>query len=107
MKTQPVQTSIYEETIINIIRSLPSDSVSQLIDFAKFLESQSAVGKPDEEEVETGENIRGGEEKWDKLFAQPEARLMMREMATEAIEDYRTGKTTDMAVTKDGRLEPA
>ncbi len=102
MKTE----TIYEQTIISIMQGLPYDRILQLIDFAKFLENQSAVNKADEEKAETGENIRAKEEKWNKLFADTEAKLMMREMANEALEDYRAGKTTEMTITRDGRLEP-
>ena len=42
--------------------------------------------------------------KWDKLFAKTEAKGVMREMAEEAGEDYRKGRTTEISVTKDGRL---
>ena len=104
MKTETVQTSVYEETIINIMRNLPYDRISQLIDFAKFLESRFAVNKPDEE---AEKEIRAGDEKWNKMFADPKAKLMMREMANEAIDDHRAGKTTEIAITEDGRLKPA
>jgi len=104
MKTETVRTLVYEKTIISIMRDLSTDRVSQLVDFAKFLQNQSTVNKLDEK---AKEKIRTGEEKWNKLFADPEAKQMMREMANEAIEDYRTGKTTEIAITEDGKLEPA
>ena len=53
----------------------------------------------EEEEIETPEN------KWDELFAKPKAKRVMREMAREAREDYRAGRTTDIEITEDGRLE--
>jgi hypothetical protein len=46
-------------------------------------------------------------EKWDELLTKPEAKRVMREMAREAREDYRAGRTTDIEVTEDGRLAPA
>ena len=105
------QSSAYEQTVINIIRKLPPERALQLVDFARFLEFQ-IVQKGDndwldEEETETEDEIRASEEKWDKLFAKPEAKRVMREMANEALEDYRAGRTTGIAITKDGRLAPA
>jgi len=93
------------------MRKLPSERVLQLIDFAHFLEFQ-VIQKGDadflkEKETGTEEGIRAGEEKWDELFAKPEAKRIMREMAHEALEDYRARRTTDIAITKDGRLAPA
>ncbi|MDL1965003.1 MAG: hypothetical protein LWW98_11910 [Deltaproteobacteria bacterium] len=105
------QSSVYEQTVINIIRKLPSERILQLIDFARFLEFQivqkSSDDWLDKQETETKEGIRASEEKWDKLFVKPEAKHVMREMAHEALEDYRAGRTTDIAITKDGRLAPA
>ena len=46
--------------------------------------------------------ICASEEKWDELFVQPEAKNVMREMAHEALKDYRAGRTTDIATLKTG-----
>lgn len=105
------QSSTYEQTVINIIRKLPPERVLQLVDFARFLEFQ-IVQKSyddwlDEEETETEEGICVSEEKWDELFAKPESKRVMREMAHEALEEHRAGRTTDITITEDGRLAPA
>ncbi len=47
------------------------------------------------------------EHRWEQIFAKPEAKKVMRDMAREALEDYRTGRTSDIRVTEDGRLSPA
>ena len=112
MKMQTAfQSSVYEQTVINIIRKLPPERIIQLIDFAQFLEFQIVQKNSDDwlnkEETETEKGIRASEEKWDELFIKPEAKHVMRTMAHEALEDYRSGRTTDIAITKDGRLAPA
>lgn len=94
MKPETDRT-LYEQTVINIMSRLPEAGILQIVDFAKFIENQSAVYKSDEEE------------KWNSLLAKPDAKKMMREMAKEALEDYRSGETTEIAITKDGKLEPA
>ncbi len=105
------QPSTYEQTVINIIRKLPPERVLQLVDFARFLEFQNVQASYDdwldEEGTETEEGIRASEEKWDELFARPEAKRVMRKMAHEALEDYRDGQTTNIGITQDGRLAPA
>jgi len=104
------QLSVYEQTVLTIMRRLPPERVLQLVDFARFLEFQTTERRDDrsgEEETETEEQIRASEEKWDELLAKPEAKRVMREMAREAREDYRTGRTTDIAITEDGQLAPA
>ncbi len=91
------------------MRRLPPERVSQIVDFAQFIELRAIKKRDDwldEEETETEEEICASEEKWDKLFAKPEAKRVMREMAREAREDYHAERTTDIAIT-DGRLTPA
>lgn len=65
---------------------LPTDKISELVDFAKFLEFEYARNN-------------------DNRI--PEAKRVMRKMAQEALDDYRAGKTTDITITADGRLAPA
>ncbi len=104
------QSSVYEHTVIDIMRTLPPERVLQLVDFARFLEFQTTRRYRDwleEKEAEIAEEIRASEEKWDSLFAKPEGKRVMREMAREAREDYRAGRTTDVEITEDGRLAPA
>jgi hypothetical protein len=105
-----IQSSAYEQTLIRIMRKLSPEQVLELVDFARFLELQTAKRDDKwrhEEEAETEEAIRASEEEWDKLLAQPEAKRVLREMAREAREDYHAGRTTDIAITEDGRLAPA
>lgn len=102
-------TMVYEQTLLRIVRRLPPERIFQLVDFARFLEFQTIRSYDDglnEEETETEEEIRASEAKWNQLFAKPEAKRVMREMAREALEDYRAGRTTDIAITEDGRLAP-
>lgn len=89
-------TSPDEQTLIHIARRLPPARTTQLLDFARFLEYQ--VQK---------ESSSGGDDKWDELLAQPESVSVLREMASEAREDYYAGRTTDIDDSNDDRLSPA
>jgi len=105
-----VQPSTHEQMVVSIMRKLPPERVLELVDFARFLELQSTQRDnewPDEEETETEEEMRAGEERWNQLLAQPEAKRVLREMAREAREDYHAGRTTGITITEDGRLAPA
>jgi len=98
------QPSVYEQAVVGIIRKLPPEHVVQIVNFARFLEFQNTKECKDwleEEEIETAE------EEWDELLAKPEAKRVMREMAREARQDYRAGRTTEIEITEDGRLTPA
>lgn len=94
-------TATYEQTLLAIARSLPPERAAELLDFARFL--QNLVASDD---LESEEAIRASEEKWDSLFAQPQAQRAMIEMAREARADFQAGRTTDIAISEDGRLVP-
>lgn len=80
----------YEQTLINIACSLPPERVAELLDFARFLQTLAL----------------DSENKWDQLLAKPEAQRAMIDMAREAREEFRAGRTTDISITEDGRLAP-
>jgi chemotaxis regulatin CheY-phosphate phosphatase CheZ len=90
-----VKIDEYEERLVGIVRRLTPERVVQLVDFARFLEAES------EEEIEVTQA------KWDELLAKPEARRKLRDLASEAADDHRAGRATDIKVTEDGRLAPA
>ncbi len=103
MGKSTMTSSVYERTVIDIMRRLPPGQVRQLVNFAHFLELQTT--EKYEEWLEE-EKPNDDEEKRERLFAKPEARRVMREMAREAREEYKAGRTTDIKVTEDGRLAP-
>jgi hypothetical protein len=107
MKTQKTyQPSAEEQTIIDIMKRLSPSRSSELLDFTEFLtrrEVKDNLNPPDHQSLTEAE-VSVNEKKWDKLFAKTEAKGVMREMAEEAGEDYRKGRTTEISVTKDGRL---
>ncbi len=85
----------YEQTLISITRTLPPERIAELVDFARFLQV-----------LEAEPGALESEDKWDKLFAKPEAQRAMLEMAREAREEFRAGRATDVTITDDGRLAP-
>ena len=104
-----VQPSAYEQTLLRIMRRLPPERLLELVDFARFLEFQTIKKNEregDEEATKTEESRTVSDEQWEQLLAKPEAKQVMRDMAGEALEDYRTGRTTDITVTEDERLAP-
>ncbi len=93
-----------EQTLIHIVRSLPSNRVDQLVDFARFLETQIPVEEMFPEE--TQEEIDADNARWDALMATDEAQNLLEKMANEALAEYHAGKTRPMAFTADGRIVP-
>ena len=90
-----VKIDEYEDRLVGIVRRLPPERVMQLVDFARFLEAESE------------EDIEATQAQWDDLLTKPEAKRKLRDMAREAVDDYRAGRATDIKVTEDGRLAPA
>ena len=83
------ETAVYEQTLVNIARTLPPERVTELVDFARFLQAQSQ------------------DDEWDALLARPQAQAALLNLAREAREDRDAGRVTDIAITQDGRLAPA
>lgn len=103
-KNTNIQTTPYEESVISIMRRLPREEVSQLVSFAHFLELQTTQ---EYKKWVKEESYETGDERWEKLFAKPESKHVLRKMALEARQEYHAGETTDIETTEDGRLEPA
>lgn len=112
METQTIlELTGYEEKLMTIIRRLPPDRLPYLVEFAHFLEFQAAKIRDTDWSEEDVEDFGIGEEeadeaKWDELFARPEAKQVMRELAHEARADYLAGNTTEIQITEDGQLAP-
>ena len=98
------QTTKFEETIISIMRRLPSERLPYLVEFARFLEFQAELSSIEVLGDEATES--GGDARWDELLARPKAKLLLREMAREARDEYAAGNTTKIGMTDDGRLKP-
>ncbi|MBM3134866.1 MAG: DUF2281 domain-containing protein [Chloroflexi bacterium] len=94
-----LQPTVYEQKLIRIVRRLPPERVTQVIDFAQFLES-----KLDEEESE--EEIAADNARWDALLATDEAQRLLEKMADEALADMRAGRARPMIFTEDGEIAP-
>jgi hypothetical protein len=112
LKTMQIkgQTFPCEQTVIRIMRKLSPEQVQELVDFARFLEfrmTNKDEGSEANDVPETTESMTASEEQWEQLLARPEAKRVLRDMAREALEDYRAGRTTEITISKEGRLEPA
>ena len=95
METKAESQTTYEQLLISIVRTLPTERIAELLDFARFLQM-----------LEMEPAALKSEEKWDRLLATPAAQHTMLEMAREAREDFHAGRATDIAVADDGRLAP-
>ena len=93
-----------EQTLISIVRTLPPERVSEVVDFARFIQSRLLPEIGDLEADGTEAEIRADNERWDATFAA--SRDKLRKMAREAREDIRAGRTTEMTFTDDEKLAP-
>jgi hypothetical protein len=93
-----------EQAIIEIVRSLPPERVTQIADFARFIQWQS-TGEDAGDRLDEGtaeEEIRADEARWDAQSAA--SRDQLRALVAEAREEIRAGRTRAMTFTKDGRV---
>jgi hypothetical protein len=94
----------YEKTLIQIARVLPPNRVEQLVDFARFLESQSLT-----EELQRDKDLADVETdnaQWDTLLATEASQALLGKLADEALAEHRAGKTRPMAFDDKGRIIP-
>ena len=93
----------YEAQLLRVVRRLPPERVSQVVDFARFLEVQtvqvtSAMQQINEE--------RGGDARWDSLLATDESQQMLERMADAALLDIQAGHAKPMVFRHDGEIAP-
>ena len=99
-----VQSSAYEQTLISIVRALPIERVVQIIDYARYIQSQTVRDFGFLDDDETEEEILADEARWDAQFAATQDGL--EKMADKVRADIRAGRTMPMVFTKDGRIAP-
>lgn len=98
------QATSLEQTLLNIVKTLPPERVSELVDFARFL--QALVIRTRQESEWEPEAQGPGDQRWDDLLARAESQELMLELAREARAEYQAGNTTEIDITTDGLLAP-
>ncbi len=93
-----------ERQLIKIIRRLPVERVSEVIDFAKFLELQQTKIREQRPPFVNNELPTEGDKKWDALLASDEAQQLLKTMADEASNEILAGNAKPMIFTGSGQL---
>ncbi len=105
MEMQTVlQPSAFEQAPISIIRTLPVERVIQILDYARYIQSQVIEDFNLLEIDETEEEIRADEARWDAQFVATQDGL--KKMADKVRAEISAGHTLPMVFTKDGGLAP-
>jgi hypothetical protein len=93
-----VQAEEYEEALIQILRRLPPERVSEVFDFAQFLEFRAAKAGEGTQE-HTDDDAR-----WDALLATEESQHLLKNIADEALSEIEAGDARPMVFTEDGQI---
>jgi hypothetical protein len=81
-----------EQKLINIVKTLPPEQVSQLVDYAQFLQMKSSQTYDSLPSVENEmEEDSADEALWDAQFA--DSIDILEQLAAEALAEHRAGKT--------------
>lgn len=99
-----VRTADYEQALINIVQTLPSERAEQIVDFARFIQFLELSERGVLHEDETEEEVRADNERWEATFSASRGRL--RALAREAREEIQAGQTTEMKFTDEGEIAP-
>ncbi len=108
METQTKQPVVYEQELIRVVRRLPPERVSQVVDFARFLEFQ-VIKTGDDDLLDEGESAAESEAEnaqWDALLATDESQHLLEKMADEAWAEIQAGQAKPMVFTEDGEIAP-
>ena len=98
------QPSAYEQALISIVRTLPVERIVQILDYARYIQSQTVEDFGFLDDDETEEEILADEALWDAQFAATQDGL--KKMADKVRAEIRAGRTMPMVFTKDGKLAP-
>lgn len=104
MKGDAVLGHDYEQTLIDIVRTLPPSRAEQLVDFARFLEGQILAEEVFGEETEA--EIEADNAQWDALLESDEGQALLEKLAGEALAEHRAGRTKLLSFDDEGRLIP-
>ena len=102
MTTQSAQLpASLERTLLDVVRALPSGRALQVLDFARWLQTQlspeeNEVGKSAQAEMEQEEKA------WEQMYNAN--RDDFRAMARQALADLDTGETLEMVIA-DGKMK--
>ena len=104
MTTDAAMIQNYERDLISILQELPLKQIEQLVNFARFLQSQLRTDKfVDEESIE---EIEADNARWDEILATDASQSLLSMMASEARAEHRAGKTKPMAFRANGQIIP-
>jgi hypothetical protein len=99
-----LRPSAYEQALISIVRTLPVERIVQILDYARYIQSQTVEDFGFLDDDETEEEILADEALWDAQFAATQDDL--KKMADKVRAEIRAGRTMPMVFTKDGNLAP-
>lgn len=104
-KQSPTQLEVYEQTLLQIVRSLPLPRVSQVVDFARFIQERT-LSDDVLDEGETDEEVAADNARWDALLASEGSQRLLEKMADEALAEINAGCARPMIFTEDGDIAP-
>ncbi len=99
-----LQPSVYEQTLIGIVQTLPVERAAQILDYARYIQSQTIKDFSVLDNDETEEEILADEARWNAQFAATQDGL--EKMADKVRADIRAGRTMPMVFTQDGKIAP-
>ncbi len=96
-------TTVEEQILLGVVRHLPPERVSEVIDFARFLQhrGQSVVEYAELGEHRSVERLAEGDARWDALLATEESQRLLEHMADEALAEIEAGLAESIVFTKE------
>ncbi|MBK6431901.1 MAG: hypothetical protein WAW03_04005 [Anaerolineae bacterium] len=98
-----LETATYEQALVSIIHTLPAERIRQIVDYARFVQTQTLDEFALLEEADPA-SVAADEAVWEAQFAATQVQLT--KMAKRVRGQIRAGQAKPMVFTKDGRILP-
>ena len=95
-------STVYEQAIVNVVRALSARRAAQVLDFARWLQTQAQSDNDSAQDDLLDDDIEMEEQIWENSYLA--SREKFRLMAREAIAEFEAGATLEMII-EDGQVK--
>jgi len=97
-----IHSTVYEQAIVNVVRALSARRAAQVLDFARWLQTQAQPDTDSAPDDLLDDDIEMEEQIWENSYLA--SREKFRLMAREAIAEFEAGATLEMII-EDGQVK--
>ena len=97
-----MHSTVYEQAIVNVVRALSARRAAQVLDFARWLQTQAQPANDSAQDDLLDDDIETEEQIWESSYFA--SREKFRLMARDAVAEFEAGATLEMII-EDGQVQ--